>query len=358
MTRTTTLLTSRPRVLTGPNPFGVDPALDLLRPTRNVPHYSETMYFAVVDREDPSLGLFLHTGRMAEDTDLWWARTVAYLPGGEVVVDRSHGRAPDDRGPATGDLAIRCTEPGHRWRLRFDGAGERTSREATARGLVGAGPVTPLRFDVECEAVGPVWDLQGAVGATEDLDPAVSVWAAGHHEQGFLARGELTVGDRTWTLDGVAYRDHSWGPREMSDFGADAYVALVFPESRRVVQGVTVFNAALEPVLRCFHIWEDGRLELMGEGAVPRANDAAGHPDTGLELVMQRVDGERLVLPGEVTAGVTISIVDPNRNLNGAAHGLPGALFLNEELVRYTWPDGEVGLGHAERAIRPADVRA
>lgn len=352
------MLTSRPRVLTGPNPFDVEPGLDLLRPTRDVAHYSETMYFAVCDKNDPEVGLFLHTGRMAEDTDLWWARTVAYLPGGEVVVDRSHGRAPNDRGPATGNMAIEYVEPQQRWRLRYDGAGEHTTRQATALALVGSGPATPMRFDVECEAISPVWDLQGSVEADTDLDPRVSVWASGHHEQGFLASGELTVGNRTWSIDGVAYRDHSWGPREMNDFGADAYVSLVFPQSRRVVQGVMVFNSSLEVMLRSFYIWENGRMELMGEGSVPRAHDGAGNPGTGLELVMQRAGGETLVLPGEVTNGVTISIVDPNRNLNGAAHGVPGALFLNEELIRYTWPDGEVGFGHAERAIRPADIRA
>jgi hypothetical protein len=98
-------------------------------------------------------------------------------------------------------------------------------------------------------------------------------------------------------------------------------------------------------------------MELMSDGSVPRAADCSSNPRTGLELVMVRENGEKLVLPGEATNGVTISIVDPNRNLNGAAHGVPGVLYLNEDLIRYTWPDGEVGHGHSERAIRPAAFR-
>jgi hypothetical protein len=351
------MLTAQTRILTGDNPFGVPPEHDLLRPTLDVAHYSETMYFAVADKNHPDLGLFLHTGRVTEDTGLWWARTVAYLPGGALAVDRSHGRAPDDRGPATGNMAIRCVEPLKRWQLTYDGAAELSSWDASSEGLLGAGPAEVMRFDIECEAVSPVWDLQGAVGHSDDLDQKVSVWASGHHEQGFLARGTLSVGGRSWDIDGVAYRDHSWGPREMSDFGEDAYVALVFPESRRVVQGVMIWNGSGEVVLRAFYVFENGRMELMNEGSVPRAADCSSNPRTGLELVMVRENGEKLVLPGEITNGVTISIVDPNRNLNGAAHGVPGVLYLNEDLIRYTWPDGEVGYGHSERAIRPAAFR-
>lgn len=32
-------------------------------------------------------------------------------------------------------------------------------------------------------------------------------------------------------------------------------------------------------------------------------------------------------------------------------------MSLNEDLARYTWPDGEIGYGHSERAIRPAALR-
>ena len=110
-------------------------------------------------------------------------------------------------------------------------------------------------------------------------------------------------------------------------------------------------------VLRSFYIFENGRMELISQGEVPRAVDCASNPRTGLELVMIRENGDKLVLPGEVSNGVTISIADPNRNINGAAHGVPGVLYLNEDLIRYTWPDGEVGYGHSERAIRPSAIR-
>jgi hypothetical protein len=346
------MLTALPRVLTGDNPFGVLPELDLLRPTRDVPNYSETMYFAVCDRNVPDLGLFLHTGRLTEDTALWGARTIVYLPGGELAVDRSHGRPQDDRGPATGNLAIRCLEPHRRWLLSYDGAAALTTRGASSQGIVGAGPATVLRFEVECEALSPVWDLQGAVGNRRELDPAISVWASGHHEQAFLARGSLTVGTRSWDINGVAHRDHSWGPRDMADFGADAFVALVFPDSGRVVQGVMIWNGSGDLVLRAFYVYENGRMELMSDGRVPRALDCASNPRTGLQVVIISENGHELVLPGEVTNGVTLSILNPNRVVIGAAHGMGEVLYFNEDLVRYTWPDGEVGYGHAERAIR------
>lgn len=350
------LMTPTPRILSGQNPFQVPTEYDGLLPVpSSVPHYSETMYFAVCDRHEPGLGVFMHTGRMAGDLDLWWARTVVYLPGGEVVVDRSFGRAPDNCGPATGNMSIRCEEPHRRWALHYDGAGELTTRDATALGLAGAGPPTPMRFDIQADAVSPIWDMPASVGLTQ-MEHTDAVYAQGHHQQAFTAHGELTVGGRRWTIDGVAYRDHSWGPRELSELGGDAFVSLVFPDSGRVVSGWELWNVAGEVNFRGFYIWENGEMELISEGSVERAVDCSSNPRTGLEVTMRRASGELLTLPGEVLNGVTISVITPNENVNGAALG-DDAFLANEDIVRFVWPDGEVGFGHLERSLRPADLQ-
>jgi hypothetical protein len=53
---------------------------------------------------------------------------------------------------------------------------------------------------------------------------------------------------------------------------------------------------------------------------------------------------------------VTISVLTPSENVNGAAIG-SDAFIANEDIVRYEWPDGESGFGHAERSLRPADLQ-
>lgn len=349
----TKVLTSSSRILTGPNPFGVPERFDLLQPVQpDVPHYSETMYFPVCDRRHEGLGLFLHMGRVSDDLELWWARTIAYLPGGRVVMARTFGRAPDDRGPATGNLAVRCEQEHRRWRLSFDGAGELTTREATGQGLSGEGAAVPLRFDVELTSISPVWDLEAACGIS-DPDPNLTSWASRHQQQAFLADGTITAAGQRWELDAVAYRDHSWGPRDVSGFGGDAFATVIFPESRRVACGMVIYGMDGQPNLRTFYISEGDQLELIEEGEVPWATDTLSNPRTGLEFSLRRHTGELVVLRGEVLNGATTTVLEPNRNLNGAALGRADALVLNEDIVRYTWPDGEVGYGHSERGIRP-----
>jgi hypothetical protein len=300
--------------------------------------------------------LFLHVARDPGDLDLWCAQTIIYLPGGEVLADRSFGRAPHDRGPCSGNLDIQCLRPHERWTLTFDGAGERTTREETSRRVVGAGPSTPAKFAIEVSAVGPVWDWGEATGMNALLDPSESVWAAKHQEQGFLATGTIEVGGERFEVDGVAYRDHSWGQREMSDFGGDAFVCIVFPESRRVVQGFEMWNSAGELQTRTFYIAEGDQLELIDEGTVPRAVDWLSNPRTDLTVQLRRAGGELITLKGEVLNGVTTSMLTPNFNVNGASPPEIDPLNLNEDLIRYTWPDGEPGYGHSERSLRFKDL--
>jgi hypothetical protein len=119
---------------------------------------------------------------------------------------------------------------------------------------------------------------------------------------------------------------------------------------------MVIFGADGQPNLRTFYIAEGERMELIAEGETPRAVDTLSNPRTGLEFSLRRADGELVVLTGEVLNGATITVLEPNHNLNVAALGRPDALVLNEDIVRYTWPDGEVGFGHSERGLRPGWV--
>ena len=45
-------------------------------------------------------------------------------------------------------------------------------------------------------------------------------------------------------------------------------------------------------------------------------------------------------------------MIEPNVNINGAALFHPDPLLLTESIVRWTWPDGDVGYGQLERDYR------
>ncbi|WP_202033257.1 hypothetical protein [Nocardioides sp. WS12] len=351
-------------VLQGSNPFGVDPDDDLLHAVPDgVPGWSETMYFHVWSpdtAQGQGVGVFIHCGRWPEDPDLWWAQVIALLPDGRLLVDRSWGRAPDDRGPATGNLRIRCVEPLRRWRLELDGAGEITSLDAMVDGPVGAGPAQAFTFAIDLEAAAPVWDMHAALGI-DGLQ-----WAAFHHTQGFRATGSITAGSgaaaREWDVAGVAHRDHSSGPRDVSHLGGLHFCVFVFPQSGRVINGLVNWNTDHAVDHRTQAVFEggtgpDATVEIGASIRFTGLEDHRTHQPRALNVAFDRADGSSYDLKAEWLHGYSLTFLSPNENINGVdLDGQPDALVVTQSTVRVVAPDGEVGYGVIERDYRPSHL--
>ena len=336
-------------ILDGPDPFGVDPELDYLaEPDRDTPLWSETMFFQGWDHHQ-GVGFWSHIGRWPADKDLWWSQMFVYLPGGQVVVDRGFGRPTDRVGPATGNYTIRCEEPGKLWTHRYDGAGELTTSAKTARGLSGAGRIATLRMDLETTAIMPTWDLY------QVISPEGQHWSSGHRQQAMRMTGRIEVDDRSWTVDGMAYRDHSTGSRDWAGWGGNVMLSLVFP-SGRVVVAVVAWTQDNQPVIDMGLIYENERFEKLRSVELPVLRDLDANPRT-FQAVLHRDAGESITLHGELLHSATLSFAEPNENLNGVDLDDPGnPLALFETPVRFTWPDGEIGHGNLERNYRVSDL--
>jgi hypothetical protein len=338
------------RVLTGPNPFEVATGLDYRhQPRPEVPCYSETWFFSAWSPEQ-GVGVFIHAGVDPEDATLWYAQVIAYLPDGELVIDRCWGRPTDQGVIDVGNLRMTVDAPLERWTLHFEGAGERTTTLKCGQGLIGSGPGVPFSFDVDVTAAGPVWDMFAASGLPE------LGWAGIHHEQNCWTRGRLTVGDRGWEIDGVGFRDHSNGARDIAGLGGDRFWGFVSPTTGRSVQGIMIWNRAGELEFATASIHDQGTLEVINTDVTfTGIEDTAGNP-AELEMTLVRPGGERLAVPGRRLHNVTISISDPNHNMNGTyLEGDP--LILSEAQARLDWPDGDVFYGHIETSSRLKDLK-
>ncbi len=299
------------QLLHGDNPFRVNPEADLLHRVPDVPGWSETMFFRVWSPAQ-GVGVFIHCGRWPEDPDLWWAQVIAMLPDGQLLVDRSWGRAPDDRGPATGNLRVVCVEPLRRWRLTFDGAGERTDLAKMTAGPSGAGPARAFAFDIDIEAAAPVWDMHGVLGI-HDLS-----WAALHHTQGFRAVGSLRAGADSWDIQGVAARDHSSGPRDVSRLGGLHFFVVVFPESGRVANGLVNWRTDGTVDHRVFTVFDATGAETGEELRCTGLQDFRTHEPQRISLRMNR-RARPFDLEAERLHGYTLTFLSPNENINGVA---------------------------------------
>jgi hypothetical protein len=178
-------------------------------PQYEVTNWNETRWNGCWNSEQ-GVGIYIHAGRYRHDLDVWWVQVAAYLPGGELVVDRFWGPNRSEAGIKVGCLDLEIIEDG--WEARFDGAGQLTTTAALARAPRGSSaPFRRLRFDVTASAAAPQWDMYAHT--TERLDFS----AATHVQQGFTTSGSLRVGvpdEDEYRLDGVGFKDHSSGPRE------------------------------------------------------------------------------------------------------------------------------------------------
>jgi hypothetical protein len=304
------------------------------------------MYFHVWSPE-AAAGVFIHIGRWPADLELWYGQVIALLPDGTLLADRSWGRSDDGRGPATGNVTVRCLEPLRRWRLAFDGAGEPTSLVRLAREPVGSGRAAAFGFEVELDAAGPIWDMSSSNGR-DGVE-----WGSVHHVQGHFARGFMWSEGRRWSLDGVAVRDHSSGPRDVTDVGGCHHFAWVFPSSGRVVNGTVAWRRDGSVNLRAYAEQQDGECVLGDDIKVTGLADLATLAPRDPSVVLTGSDGRSQTFTTEVLHGYVLTMLEPNLNINGAAHTeSEDPLFVTQSTVRVTAPDGEVGFGILERDYR------
>ena len=330
------------------NPLSVDASADTFGPASHaVPRWSETSWFGTWS-PNGEVGIFLHIGRMPGDLDLWWAQLHTYLPDGMLAIDRTWGRSTIDHGVDAGNLHLRVQEPLRHWSLTLDGAGELVSTHQVMRGLVGAGPQVPVRWDIDAVAAGPAWDLRPR-GARE-----MPRWAGdGHTQQTFLTSGEIVVGGTAYEVNGVGYNDHSRGVRDLSHFGADQWMIGILPGA--TFHTIDIWGPDGAPNLTVGNLFEDDGvvhdIHVASHGVYAPCAPCEAH-----DVTIERTDGgPPYVIRMEVLHTTAISVTQRNENLNGTGWDLPDdTLLFTESAVRLTAASGEIGYGHLERAARRA----
>jgi hypothetical protein len=320
-----------------------DAAIDRnLQPNRDLPKWSETRWNGCWN-PDEGVGLYLHMGRFRHGLDLWWAQTIVYLPDGQLAVDRSWGVQSDDAGVKTGVFELELTAGG--WSSRYDGAPQLTTLgDLLERPQGSAAPSVAVSWDVVAEPVSPAWDLYG--GSSER-----QVFAGDTHiQQAFTTSGQLTVGDRTYRLDGVGFKDHSSGTRAWDGYGSHNFLLAVMPGWS--LHAIMLYGPNGEPRGPFGAVLRDGdqipitRFELDVLTSFEEASEE--HPVT-IELA----NGEVLELRAERLHELPITVTDQGDNLTGIDWDadLPSTV-IQEAAARLTTADGTVGYSLFERGVR------
>jgi len=152
-------------------------------------------------------GFWIHMGRWPLDVKIWREQVLLMLPDGSHLVHRAWGWRPSGSGPAGALLDLVCIKPGHEWRLRYHGPVRRAFDEELLRGPLTEGQQILLDLDLVFRSDRDVWDMGAAAHGQN--------WGKSHIEQVGRVTGDIAWADTALQMDGMGWRDHSRGARDI-----------------------------------------------------------------------------------------------------------------------------------------------
>ena len=267
-----------------------------------------------------------------------------YLPDGRIACQfQRPSIAANDRF-AAGGLSYTVVEPLRSVSMAFDGdllLVEDPDALRDPKTLFGRAPRLPGHVHWVHEAVSPIHGGEPASDAVQTMYGRD--FALGHFNQHGRVKGEIRVGDERWPVDGLGWRDHSWGPRYwqtihcyrllLGNFvDGDGFMLLKITgkdgSSRRL--GLLLVGGRYEEVVD---------LDLTTEWTEKR--------DPARVRVGVRTAKRRAVIDGEV---ITTA---PLRNIRKEG-GTSLVSRIAEGYTRFTW-DGREGFGMCEYIERLED---
>jgi hypothetical protein len=316
-----------------------------VEPRYGVKNWSETRWNGCWNAEDGA-GLYIHAGRYRHDIDLWWAQVVAYLPGGQLCVERFWGANTSQAGLTAGGLDLEIVQDG--WSATFDGAGQLTTIDQLARAPRGSSaPFRRMRFEVTARAAAPEWNMYAATtGRLEFAGDA-------HVQQGYHTTGTLRIGTGDeYRLDGIGFKDHSSGVREFENWYGHRYFMIVTDAWTCHAIVMLAPDGRPLPPWGAFMRGGDELKVAVARFELPLLEDSAGGPVHG-DAVIEIETGEVFEFASELIHALPMTITEDNDMINGVDWELDGdPVVLIEGKGRLTAPDGTIAYCFHERTAR------
>jgi hypothetical protein len=287
--------------------------------------WSESFYFNLYDREN-DICMFMRIG-LKPNADERSAFCFIMMPDGSALGMKGATTMGKGDLEALG-LTFRKIEDERKWSLCLDGHLSTMTAE---------GPrAVRASFDLVFETLNEVFDYRECVDLKgERLSRSV---ASEHLEQFGRVTGTVKVGDRTFTIDGLGERDHSWGVRDWN--APKMWIWLTAQFSPQVALNVTkLFVEGGEVTAGFIHL--NGRSIPLVKAEVRTELDPNGSPRS-LDMVLEDRQGISYRVTAEVLRGVQLPF--PGRDGKSVS-------VMHETLAEYEF-DGQKGYGIAEYLVR------
>ena len=321
----------------------------LMETVPDVPYMSENFCYTGYDPVS-RVGFYVHMGRWIGDPEVLREFFMIWLPDGSVLWAQAFGRGDCMQGPniACGRLIIE--EPGKRIRIKYSGPMQLIPLEQVANPAPRAHVLDMVTLDLMFTGTAPCWYYPTTDNTT---------WSKFHLEQMGRATGQINHSGKKHNVDGVSYRDHSRGPRNLNDLRGHTWIQGQFPSGEAfcfyllwmMVDGKEVQALSEGKLLK------DGKFYPVRIVSVPRGSTSLD-PLQNYEIVLESEFGTMNIeaipqalsffsfgrLQSHYLAGIPYGAVEfPLQNI--------------EQPTEFRW-NGKVGYGHTERSYWRADAES
>lgn len=305
------------------------------------PQFNESAYYNFVDA-DSGFAVLIRMGNRVNEGHAE-VTVLVYLPGGRAAI--RFDRAPistNDAFDAAG-LTFEVLEPLQRMAVTFDGTAHLLDRGTALEDPKQAftqSPEVPLRLSLRYDNVVPVYGLGGESGSS-GIQGAEDSIAVGHYQGPCSVSGWVEVDGERREIDGLGFRDHSWGPRKWQGPSYWRWISCMVDERNGFVAWSQKVGEKRSPGNGM--VMRDGVVEQLDQVQVTSTYGAAPHYPETMQVAMRTEAGEEVHASGEVFAVVPLR----NRRDGKVAR-------LAEVLCRYDFR-GATGYGISEYHDRIED---
>ena len=195
-------------------------------------NYNESMYLNAFDATREVGGWFRLGNRVNEG---YAEMTVCiYLPGGRVGFVYGRPAIDTNEKMEAGGLSIDVIEPFQHLKVRYRGKVcvlDDPGEMAEPRVAFKANPWAACAVDLDFRGVSPMYGGKPVhADGTEVEQEAGKSFAKAHYEQHCAVTGTIVVGDEVVDLDGLGFRDKSWGPRYWQAISWYRWLPMTFSE--------------------------------------------------------------------------------------------------------------------------------
>ena len=180
----------------------------------DVPFASEN-YIYLGNDPNNRLAFMLHFNCWVKDPSIWREFITFYLPDGTILIHQGFGRGDCSKGPASAGARMVAHEPGKLIGLYYSGPVQHVGAGELADSPKPHVILDKFAFDLQFKGTLPYWYFPETVNTT---------WSNWHTEQHGLISGTLEYEGTQYEFDGVGYRDHSRGPRDLSPWRGHTWI--------------------------------------------------------------------------------------------------------------------------------------